>query len=50
MKIIITMDVDDEYADSTHEMGVTSEGYEAIMHALMGIGDDIDVTKAASDE
>jgi len=47
MKIYIAMEVDDEIADPTHEMGVTSEGYEAIVHALMGLGDDIDITKEA---
>lgn len=49
MKIYITMEVDDEYADPTHEMGVTEAGYEAIVHALMGIGDDIDVHRGAPD-
>ena len=43
MKIYITMDVDEEFADPSHEMGVTEEGYTAIVNALMGIGDDVDV-------
>ena len=49
-KIYIVMEVDDEYADPTHEMGVTEAGYEAIVHALMGIGDDIDIKRTAGDE
>lgn len=43
--IQITMDVDDEYADDSHEMGITEEAYERLIHALVGFGDDIDVKK-----
>jgi hypothetical protein len=49
VKIYIIMDVEDEYADPSHEMGVTEEGYEAILSALIGIGDDIDVFRSAPD-
>jgi hypothetical protein len=45
-KVIIEMDIEDEYADPGHEMGVTSEGYEAIIEALIGIGDDIQVRRS----
>lgn len=44
MKIRITCDIDDEYSDPMHDMGVTNEGYEAIMRALTSVGaDDIDI-------
>jgi len=46
MKIMITMEIDPEYADSRHAMGVTEEGYEAIYEALCYLGTDIDVVKA----
>lgn len=34
-KVRIEIEVDDEYADPAHEMGVTNEGYERIVDALM---------------
>lgn len=46
MKIIITMDVDDSYADPAHPMGVTEEGYDKINDALADLGTDIDVARA----
>lgn len=47
MKIIITCDIDDEFADPDHEMGVTEAGYLAISDALMAVGaDDIDIKAA----
>lgn len=45
-KITITMDLDDEYADPDHKMGVTEEGYEGISEALSGFGTNIDVSAA----
>lgn len=47
MKIIVTfeMDEDDEFADPTHPMGVTNEGYEFIMRAMPGY--DLDVQRAS---
>jgi hypothetical protein len=45
VKITITMDVDDEYADPGHEMGVTEEGYVLIVNRLSSVGDDIDVKR-----
>jgi hypothetical protein len=45
MKIYIIMDVEAEYADPDHPMGVTNEGYEAIVDALISIGGDIDVRR-----
>ena len=47
MKVYIAMEIEDSYADPAHEMGVTNEGYEAIVDALLGIGDDIDVRRDA---
>lgn len=43
MKIIITMDVDGEWADLTHPMGITEEGFLAITGALDHLGTDISV-------
>jgi hypothetical protein len=43
MKIKITMEIDPDWADSTHNMGVTAEGYERIVDALNAFGDDIDI-------
>jgi hypothetical protein len=40
------MDVDDEYADPDHDMGITEQGYEQIMDALSGVGEDIDIRRA----
>lgn len=45
MKVRITMDIDPEWADSGHRMGVTSDGYERIVDALNAFGDDIDIEK-----
>lgn len=47
MKVQITMDVDSEWADPDHQMGVTSEAYERIIDALNAFGDDIDIEKAS---
>lgn len=47
MRITISCVVPDELVDADHEMGVTNEGYEAIVHALSREGfDDIDVMQA----
>lgn len=45
-KVIITMEVDDDYADPDHEMGVTNEGYELLLRKLGSLGDDIEVRRA----
>ena len=45
-KITITLDIDDEYADPLHEMGVTNEGSELILRLLSSIGFDIEVERA----
>jgi hypothetical protein len=45
MKVQITLEIEDELADPDHPMGVTDEGYQQIVHALMGIGDDVDVER-----
>lgn len=46
MKISITMDLDDDYAEPDHPMGITEEGHIALQDALMGFGSDIQVTRA----
>jgi hypothetical protein len=46
MKITITMNIDDEYADPGHKTGVTEAGHDAITDALAEFGDDIDVRNA----
>ena len=46
MKIIITMNVDPDYADPEHPMGVTEQGYDRITEALAELGTDIEVEQA----
>ena len=46
MKILITMEVDPEYADEGHAMGVTEEGYDKINEGLSEVGTDIEVSRA----
>lgn len=46
MKIIITMDLDDEYADPGHSTGVTAEGYDKLDALLNQVGTDIEVSQA----
>ena len=48
MKIIITMDIDVEFADSEHETGLTEEGYDLILRKLAPYGDDIDIRREMS--
>lgn len=45
MKVRITMEVADDIADPNHSMGVTNEGYERIVEALIPYGDDIDIKR-----
>lgn len=45
MKIAITLDIAPEYADSDHEMGITTEAFEALLDALSAFGDDIEINK-----
>lgn len=45
-KVRITLDVDDEYADPDHEMGITNEAYEELLRKLSWLGDDIEVELA----
>jgi hypothetical protein len=49
MKIIITMELDAQFSDSGHAMGVTEEGYDRISEALGELGSDIDVSRAGAD-
>lgn len=46
MKVRITIDIDDQYADPAHPMGVTDEGYTRIVDTLSWLGDDVDVERA----
>jgi hypothetical protein len=46
VKITITMEIDPEYADPGHDMGVTEAGYNAICDALGGLGTNIDVMRS----
>lgn len=45
VNIVITMDVDPQYADAGHAMGITEEGYDLLCEALAELGSDIAVTK-----
>jgi hypothetical protein len=47
MKIRITMEIADDYADPSHEMGVTEKGYEEIVDALMSYGEDVEIRKVS---
>jgi hypothetical protein len=40
------MDLDEEYADPEHPMGITDEGHMALSEALMEFGSDITVKKS----
>jgi hypothetical protein len=46
VKIIITLNLDDSYADPGHDMGVTEEGYMGISDALEPFGDNVEIAKA----
>lgn len=46
-KVTITMEIDDDYADPEHWMGVTNEGFELLFRALSPYGDDIDINRSA---
>jgi hypothetical protein len=48
MKVRITMDIDPDYADPDHAMGVTEEGYETICDLLGQVGENIDVAAEPS--
>ena len=45
---MITMNLDDAFADPEHPMGVTEAGYEQITDMLSQLGDNIDVARADS--
>jgi hypothetical protein len=47
MKIAITMNLDEGYADPDHSTGVTVEGYNKINDALAELGTDIEVERAS---
>lgn len=44
MRIAITMDIDTEFADPGHAMGVTEAGFDAICERLCDMGTDIVVS------
>lgn len=50
MKIVITMDLEEEHADPGHPMGVREESYLAISDALMEFGSDVDIRRAEEGE
>lgn len=45
MKIIISMNLDSEYADPEHPMGITEAGYEMLTDLLSNMGENIDIKK-----
>ena len=45
-KISITLELDPEYADDAHPMGVTEAGHDMIHDLLGGVGSDIEITRA----
>lgn len=38
----VVIDVDPEFSDSAHEMGVTDPGYIAMSNAIASVGDIVD--------
>lgn len=48
-RITITIDIDDEYADPAHDMGVTNDAYDMLLAMLAPYGDDI-TFKAGDDD
>lgn len=44
MRITITMDVDESFADYDHPVGVTEAAYQSIMESLEHLGTNIDVS------
>lgn len=47
MRIIITMDLEGEYADPDHSTGITEAGYEQLSGLLVEFGTDIDIKQDA---
>lgn len=45
MKVQITITPSPEYEDPDNFTGLTSEGFDVVMDALMGIAEDIDIRK-----
>ena len=45
-KITITMDLDPEWAEPDHPMGITEEGFLRLTDVLAKFGSDIDVRQA----
>jgi hypothetical protein len=45
VRICIRIDIDSEYEDPDHPMGVTEDGYNAIGERLCDIGENIDITR-----
>jgi hypothetical protein len=45
-KIVITMELGEEWAEPDHAMGITEEGHIALQDALAEFGTDVTITKA----
>lgn len=45
MKIVISMDLDDGYADPDHPMGITEDAYMQLAERLSDMGTDINISK-----
>lgn len=43
-RIVIYMEVDEDFSDADHETGLTNQGYEVLMTKLSSLGYDIDVS------
>jgi len=46
VKLTITMDVYEDYADPTHIVGLTEYGFERMFEALYPFGEDIQFSRA----
>lgn len=46
MKLVIEMDVYEDYADPLHEVGLTEYGFERMFEALLPFGEDITFSRA----
>jgi hypothetical protein len=46
MKLTITMDVYEDYADPTHEIGLSEYGFQRMFEALIPFGDDVQFSRS----
>jgi hypothetical protein len=49
VKILISLDLDEEFEDPLHETGVDEETFIAITTFLAGYGDDVGIEKAGTE-